>query len=120
MSVNNNLRTTGSTSAAPAARQARPRAARDHRQADIEYDSTTYRDLVLATTAPMNLLTYTGGALSTGVETLQVIVPEIKFDGELPKANGTDLIVPGRLHRARQPHRGPADLGRPRTADTAL
>lgn len=59
----------------------------------MQYDATTYRDLFLAD-SPMNLvLNYTGAALSTGVETLQVIVPEIKFDGELPKANGTDLIT---------------------------
>jgi hypothetical protein len=60
----------------------------------MQYDATTYRDLFLAD-SPMNLvLTYvTAGALSTGVETLQVVVPEIKFDGELPKANGTDLIT---------------------------
>ncbi|HEY2088602.1 MAG TPA: phage tail tube protein [Mycobacterium sp.] len=60
---------------------------------DVEYDSTTFRDAVLNET-PMNLLlNYTAGALSTGLETLQVIVPEIKFDTELPKTNGTDLII---------------------------
>jgi hypothetical protein len=59
----------------------------------VEYDSTTFRDMVLNDT-PMNLLIqYTAGALSTGNETLQVIVPEIKLDGDLPKPNGTDLIV---------------------------
>jgi hypothetical protein len=59
----------------------------------MQYDATTYRDLFLAD-SPMNLvLSYTGAALSTGVETLQLVVPEIKFDGELPKANGTDLIT---------------------------
>lgn len=60
---------------------------------DIEYDSTGYRDMVLNDT-PMNLiLTFTAGALSTGVETLQFVIPEIKFDSELPKCNGTNLIV---------------------------
>jgi len=60
---------------------------------DIEYDATGYRDMVLNDT-PMNLLVnFTGGALSTGTEQLQFIVPEIKFDGELPKVNGTDLVV---------------------------
>ncbi|TCJ23021.1 phage tail tube protein [Nocardioides jejuensis] len=60
---------------------------------DVEYASTTFRDAVLNET-PMNLLvTLTAGSLSTGVETLQVVIPEIKLDGELPKANGTDLIV---------------------------
>lgn len=60
---------------------------------DVEYDAVTYRDLVMNDT-PMSLLVqFTGGALSTGVETLQVIIPEIKLDGELPKPNGTDLIL---------------------------
>jgi hypothetical protein len=60
---------------------------------DVEYDSTTFRDAVLAD-SPMSLvLTYTAGALSIGVETLQVIIPEIKFDTEMPKTNGTDMIV---------------------------
>jgi hypothetical protein len=60
---------------------------------DVEYDSTTFRDAVINDT-PMNLIVqYTGGSLSTGVETLQIVVPEIKFDSELPKTNGTDLII---------------------------
>jgi hypothetical protein len=59
----------------------------------LEYDSTTWRDLFIADGALTLLLTYTAGALSTGTETLQIAIPEIKFDGELPKANGTDLIT---------------------------
>jgi hypothetical protein len=60
---------------------------------DVEYDSTTMRDAFLADTPMCALLNFTGGALSTGNETLQVIVSEIKPNGELPKTNGTDLIV---------------------------
>lgn len=60
---------------------------------DVEYDSTTFRDAVLADTPMALVLNYTAGALSTGNETLQIILPEIKFDSELPKTNGTDLIV---------------------------
>jgi hypothetical protein len=33
-----------------------------------------------------------GAALSTGVETLQIVLPEVKFDNELAKTNKTDLI----------------------------
>jgi len=62
---------------------------------DIEYDSTTFRDAVLNETPMCLLLNFTAGALSTGVETLQIIVPEIKFDNEIAKTNGTDLIVQG-------------------------
>ncbi len=58
----------------------------------LDYDSTTLRDAFIADT-PINLvLTWTGGSLSTGLETLQVIVPEIKFDGQLPNPNKTDRI----------------------------
>ncbi|WP_182379823.1 phage tail tube protein [Nocardioides sp. WS12] len=61
---------------------------------DIEYDSTTYRDLVINdNTLTGVVITLTGGALSTGVETLQVVLPAIKLDGELPKPDGTDLVV---------------------------
>jgi hypothetical protein len=60
---------------------------------NLDYDSTTFRDAFIADT-PINLvLTWTGGALSTGLETLQVIVPEIKFDGQLPNPNKTDRIA---------------------------
>jgi len=60
---------------------------------DIDYDNTTFRDAFINDT-PFNLvLTWTGAALSSGLETLQVIVPEIKFDGDLPKPNGTSRIA---------------------------
>ncbi len=62
---------------------------------DIEYDNTIFRDALLAD-SPMNLiLTFTAGPLGVGSETLQIIIPEIKLDSELPKANGPDLIVQG-------------------------
>jgi hypothetical protein len=60
----------------------------------VEYDATAYRDLFLADT-PMNLIaTFTGGALSTGLETLQLVLPELKIDtGGIPMTNGTDLVT---------------------------
>lgn len=60
---------------------------------DVEYDSTLFRDAVINETPMTLVLTYTGAALSTGVETLQVVVPEIKFTTQLPMTNGTDLIL---------------------------
>lgn len=60
---------------------------------DVEYDSTVFRDAVMADTPMSLVLTYTAGALGVGLETLQVIVPEVKFDSELAKTNGTDLII---------------------------
>lgn len=60
---------------------------------EVEYTDDVFRDAVLNDT-PMNLiLTYTGGALSTGVETLQVVIPEVKFDGKLPSSNAGNLIT---------------------------
>jgi len=57
---------------------------------DVDYDSVTFRDAFIADT-PLNLvLTWSAAALGVGLETLQVIVPEIKFDGDLPKTNGTN------------------------------
>lgn len=60
---------------------------------EVEYDSSTWRDAFLADTPLSLVLTYSAGALSSGNETLQVVLPEIKFDGDLPQANGTDLIT---------------------------
>lgn len=60
---------------------------------DVEYASATFRDAVINDTAMALILTFTASALSTGSETLQVVLPEIKFDSTLPQANGTDLIV---------------------------
>ena len=59
---------------------------------EVEYDNAMFRDAVLSD-APLNLVvTYTAGPLSSGLETLQIVVPEIKLSGELPKSNGGDLI----------------------------
>jgi len=60
---------------------------------DVEYDSTTFRDAVLNETPLCIILNYTAGALTTGNETLQIVLPEVKFDSELAKTNGTDLIL---------------------------
>lgn len=61
---------------------------------EIEYDATTYRDLIVSDGALSGVvLQATGGALSTGLETFQVVLPEVKLDGDFPKPNGTDLVV---------------------------
>jgi len=57
---------------------------------DLDYDATTWRDAFIADT-PINLvLTWTGAALSVSTEVLQIIIPEIKFDGDLAKTQGTN------------------------------
>lgn len=60
---------------------------------DVEYSGTAFRDAVLNETPMSLVLTYTAAALGTGLETLQIALPELKFDSELPKTNGTDLIT---------------------------
>lgn len=59
----------------------------------VEYANTTFRDAVINDTAMSLVLTLTGGALSSGTETLQIVLPEVKFDNELAKVNGTSLIT---------------------------
>ena len=57
----------------------------------IEYSDVVFRDAFL-TDADMSLvITYTAGALTTGLETLQVVIPDIRLEGELPKTSG-DLV----------------------------
>lgn len=60
---------------------------------NVEYDSTTFRDAVLNDTPMALVLTYTAGALGVGLETLQVAIPCVHFEGTLPLSNGPDLIV---------------------------
>lgn len=59
-----------------------------------EYSTGTLRDAILNET-PMSLVAtwVTTTALSTGVETLQVVLPEIKLDGDLPTTNAGNLIT---------------------------
>jgi hypothetical protein len=93
ISVNNNLTTRLNVGAS--GRQARPTVGLRSisGKVDVEYDSTTFRDALINDTPMMLIVNYTGGALSTGVEQLQIVLPEIKFDSELAKMNGTDLIT---------------------------
>ncbi len=60
---------------------------------EVEYVGTAFRDAVINDSSMNLLLNFTAGSLSTGLETLQVVVPEIRFDNNLPQSNGTDLIV---------------------------
>lgn len=89
ISVNNNLRKRpnigGDAKPIPGIRQPTGKL-------DIEYASSTFVNAVLNDT-PLNLiLTWSGAALSTGLETLQIVIPEIKFDEDLAQDNGPDDV----------------------------
>lgn len=60
---------------------------------DVEYASTTFRDAILNETPMPLIYTYTAGPLSSGSETLQIIVPEVKFDKGMANTNGGDLSL---------------------------
>lgn len=57
-----------------------------------EYASTDFRDAMLNETAMCLVVNLEAGSLATGLETLQIVLPEVKFDNELAKTNGTSLI----------------------------
>lgn len=60
-----------------------------------EYDSTTFRDAVRDQTPLALVATFQGAAdITAGNKaTFQIIVPDIRFEGELPKSNGGDVIT---------------------------
>ena len=60
---------------------------------EVEYADATFRDAILNDTEMTLVLTYTGAALSAGTETFQVAIPSLRFSGNLPSANGGDLIT---------------------------
>lgn len=59
----------------------------------FEYTDVVIRDAFLNDTETPLTLTITGGALSTGLETLQVVIPAAKFDGAVPPRAGGELNV---------------------------
>lgn len=61
---------------------------------ELEYVDNTVRDAFLNDTAlSLSVTITTTEALSTGFSTFQLVLPEIKLNGEIPKANGYDLPV---------------------------
>lgn len=60
-----------------------------------EYDSTTFRDAVRDQTPLSLVATFQGPTdITAGNKpTLQVVVPDIRFEGELPKSNAGDVIT---------------------------
>lgn len=60
-----------------------------------EFDAVTYRDLFVANTAvPITLTLTTPTLLQTGVfNTLQIVLPSVKLDGEIPKAVAEGVVT---------------------------
>lgn len=60
-----------------------------------EYDATTFRDAVANQTALALVATFTAATdITAGNKpTFQIVVPDIRFEGELPKSNGGDVIT---------------------------
>ena len=54
----------------------------------VEYSDTIFRDAFLSDADMSLIVTYTAGALSTGLETIQFVIPDIRLDGELPNGGG--------------------------------
>lgn len=59
---------------------------------NAEYQSDTLWDALEADTEMSLVFTLSGGALSTGNETIQAIIPGLKMDGDLPEG-GPDAIA---------------------------
>lgn len=60
----------------------------------VEYSDATLTTAFMADTELALTLTFTSTeALSAGFAQMQIVLPAIKLNGELPKANGTDLIT---------------------------
>lgn len=58
---------------------------------DIVYNDQVFRDAFLSDSALALVATFTTPvALSTGFETLQIVLPEIRLNGELPKVTGEE------------------------------
>lgn len=60
-----------------------------------EYDSTTFRDALRDQTPLALVATFSAPTdITAGNKpTLQIVVPDIRFEGELPKSNGGDVIT---------------------------
>lgn len=60
-----------------------------------EYDATTFRDALAAQTPMALVATFQAATDITpgNKPTVQVVVPDIRFDTELPKSNGGDVIA---------------------------
>lgn len=60
----------------------------------IEYDSNTIRDAYIADTELAVSLTFTSTeSLSTGFATMQVVLPAIKLNGDIPVANADGVVT---------------------------
>lgn len=57
----------------------------------VEYSDTVFRDAFLADADMTLVVNFEAGSLTTGKETVQFVIPNIRLDGELPKPTG-DIV----------------------------
>lgn len=85
----------------------------------IEYSDTVYRNAYLADSDLTLVANFTAGPLASGTETLQIVVPCLRLDGELPKPSGETPKMSCNFV-ALEDGTNPLLLIVQRTADTAL
>ena len=85
----------------------------------VAYDSTAFRDAHLADSDMSLVANFTAGPLSSGLETVQVVVPCIRLEGELPKPSGETPKMTCNF-TALEDGTNPLLMIVQRTADTAL
>lgn len=87
----------------------------------LELTDTVARDAILADTELALMLTFTSTeVLSTGFATLQIVLPAVKLDGEMPKATGVLPTIEATYTMLDNLTAAQPVWGVLRTADTAL
>lgn len=55
---------------------------------NVEYEGSTFRDAIIADSSMVLLVT-----LTNGTDVLQVVIPEVKLNGNLPTSNGAERVT---------------------------
>lgn len=87
---------------------------------NVEYQDNTFWDALEAQSDLCLVITLAGGALSTGNETMQIAIPDLKLDGGLPEG-GPDAIASQAIKMVGLDNlTNPPIVAVSRTSDTAL
>ena len=55
---------------------------------NVEYEGATFRDAIIADTSLVLLMT-----LTNGTDVVQVVIPEVRLNGNLPTSNGAERVT---------------------------